>query len=159
MDTTLRELFPDFTVVERLDTSPEVLDHAGIMSGPWTAASWIRATDVRSSSDLLADTSSGVRTAVKLEQYKATAKVGFTQLGVADHWPHTPPRSTTGAPGDGLGRRRHRGLRVRYAGLDRAGRATLGLAQLGRLTETPAKSTKGPERSGGGPGGFWAPRG
>lgn len=31
MDPTARDLFPDFTVVERLDTSPEVLEHAGIV--------------------------------------------------------------------------------------------------------------------------------
>ena len=31
MDPTARDLFPDFTVVERLDTSREVLDHAGIV--------------------------------------------------------------------------------------------------------------------------------
>ena len=111
---------------------------AAPVSGPWTVASWVRRTGARSSSALLSDTSSGVRTAIKLEQYKATAKVGFTQLGVADHrseyatpldeWVHltlVSDGATITVYADGA--------QVSTV----PGTATLGLAQLGRLMNAP----------------------
>ncbi|QJW37442.1 family 20 glycosylhydrolase [Cellulosimicrobium protaetiae] len=114
----------------RLDADP--------VEGSWTLAVWVKRTDPRRSSVLVSDATAGVRTAVKLEQYRDTGRVGLTRLGVADdvsgyatpldEWVHlalTADGATTRVYADGV-----------EVGQVPA-TATLGIDQLGRLWDAP----------------------
>lgn len=54
---------------------------ASDIAGNWTAGMWVKRTSASTSSVLFA----GSSTAIKLEQYKDTGKIGLTRFGVADH--------------------------------------------------------------------------
>lgn len=58
------------------------------ISGDWTFATWVRPSDAGASSML----AGGPSTALKLEQWNDTGKVGFTEFGAADYsFNYSPP--------------------------------------------------------------------
>lgn len=78
------ELIPDGVDGDawRFDHDRDGVGFGGLdVAPPWTVSAWVRRSGSTGDAPLL----SSKHTAIKLEQYRTCARVGFTEKGVADH--------------------------------------------------------------------------